>query len=87
MPTTQTTNSSTGASNGGEASYKSAIADVPFALGATSNVYSSISELKTSDLLRQRTFDYNCYEYDFSLEMRFLAEHGDFNNADMDWQG
>ena len=99
MPTTQTrtpnenptptgwTNSSTGASNGGDTSYKSAIADIPFTLGATSNVYSSISELKTSDFLRQRTFDYTRYEYDFSVEMRFLAEHGDYNNADMDWQG
>ena len=98
MPTTQTgapyenptstgwTNSSPGASNCGEASNMSAIADIPFALGATTNVYSSISELKTSDLLRQRMFDYSCYEYDFSLEMRFLAEHGDYN-ADMDWQG
>lgn len=68
-----------------EATYRSAIADVPFTLGATSAVSSSVNELRANDLLSQRTFDYSCYDYDFSLEIKFLTEHGSFN-ADMDWQ-
>ena len=72
-------------SSSGEPS-KSAIADVPFTLGCNTELLSSLRELGSSDLLTQKTFDSNCYEYDFSLEMKFLTEYGSFS-GDMDWQG
>lgn len=95
MPTTlsgasgsglQHENSSPGSHEVGENSYNCAIADVPFTFGATSSVFASVNDQRMSDLLKQRTFDHACYEYDFSLEMRFLAEHGNYD-GDMDWQG
>lgn len=78
--------SSPGEANFGDTSAKSPIADVPFTLGANLGLLSAADELRASDLLNQRTFDHSCYEYDFSVEIKFLTEHGSFN-ADMDWQG
>ena len=65
--------------------HMSAISDVPFTLGGNVDLFNSFRELCSSGLLYQQTFDHNCYEYDFSLEMKFLMEH-ERCNTDMNWQ-